>query len=166
MISLGIPFIEWWCAAWELTDLFALSINGVTVSRAITPKVTVTVAITPKLHQTQLCLASYGESYGDTCNNPQTSPDAVALGGRAHGRRGSAGSGSGWTLNYCALNPVPEWQGQIGRPGLIGDERVTSHLLSPPPLKPDQRVQGKVRNLEHSVATELSGGYGDTWGLR
>jgi hypothetical protein len=85
-------------------------------------------------------------SYGDTCNNPQTSPDAaVPWVGRAHGRRGSAGSGSGWTLNCLAFNPVPEWQGQIGKPRLIGDERVTSHLLSPPPLEPDQRVQGKVR---------------------
>jgi hypothetical protein len=54
--------------------------------------VTVTLAITPKLHQTQLC-----------------------LGGRAHGRRGSAGSGSGWTLNCCAFNPVPKWQNRIDR---------------------------------------------------
>jgi hypothetical protein len=50
-----------------------------------TYRVTVTLAITPKLRQTQLC-----------------------LGGRAHGRRGSAGSGSGWTLNCCALSPLPD----------------------------------------------------------
>jgi hypothetical protein len=55
-------------------------------------------------------------NYGDSCNNPQTSPDAaVPWVGRAHGRRGSAGSGSGWTLNYFAFNPVPNWQARIDR---------------------------------------------------
>jgi hypothetical protein len=81
------------------------------------PGVTVTVAITPKLHQTQLCLG---------------------------GRR---------TVDVEALGAVPAGHSivalsircQNGRTGLIGDERVTSHLLSPPPLEPDQRVQGKVR---------------------
>jgi hypothetical protein len=78
------------------------------------------------LHQTQLCLGWGGRTV-----------DAEALGAVPAGH------------SIVALSV----RCQIGRTGLIGDERVTSHLLSPPPLEPDQRVQGKVRNLEHSVAT-------------
>jgi hypothetical protein len=81
------------------------------------------------------------KEFSNTCNNPQTSPDAAVpwVGGR--------------TVDVEALGAVPAGHSIISlsircrnsRPGLIGDERVTSHLLSPPPLKPDQRVQGKVR---------------------
>jgi hypothetical protein len=86
--------------------------------------------------------------YGDTCNNPQTSPDAAVPWGE--GARSTRKRWERFRLDTQLLRSQSV-------AGLIGDERVTSHLLSPPPLEPDQRVQGKVRNLEHSVATGLSG---------